>query len=76
MYKDNLAVLTSIQHYKEFVKNIKGNLEIQRKAKKEEEQKELLKKQSQPKILIMNEPVQNNSYRGGQSDNQVKVNMN
>jgi hypothetical protein len=29
MYKDNLAVLTSIAHYKEFIKNIKKNLEKQ-----------------------------------------------
>lgn len=29
MYKDNLAVLTSINHYKEFIKNINKNLEKQ-----------------------------------------------
>jgi hypothetical protein len=30
MYKDDLAILTSINNYKEFVKNIKKNLEKER----------------------------------------------
>lgn len=60
MYKDNLAVLTSITHYKDFVKNIKGNLEIQKKVKRDEEEKEYIKKSTQPKIVIMNEPIQGN----------------
>lgn len=56
MYKDNLAVLTSISHYKEFIKNIKKNIEKQNKAKRDEEEKEYLRKGSQPKIIVMNEP--------------------
>lgn len=40
MYKDNLAVLTSISHYKDFIRNINKNLEKQSKLKQEEEMKE------------------------------------
>jgi len=33
MYKDNLAILTSLKHYKDFIKNIKKNIEKQKKLK-------------------------------------------
>jgi hypothetical protein len=30
VYKDDIAILTSIENYKEFIKNIKSNLEKER----------------------------------------------
>ena len=33
VYKDDLAVQTSIEHYKEFIKNIKSNLEKEKLLK-------------------------------------------
>jgi len=34
MYKDNLAIATSLKHYKEFIKNIQKHID---KKKKEDE---------------------------------------
>ncbi len=59
MYKDDLAILTSINNYKEFVKNIKKNLEKERQIKQKEEEKELLRKGQQPKIVVLNEQTNN-----------------
>lgn len=55
MYKDNLAVLTSLSNYKEFIKNINKNLEKQKQQKQIEDSKELLRKGSQPTIVVLND---------------------
>lgn len=53
MYKENLAVLTSIDHYKDFIKNINKNLEKKQKLKQKEEEKEQRRKEMQPKIVLI-----------------------
>ena len=55
MYKEDLAVITSINNYKEFVKNIKKNLEKIKKIKEKEEEKEQLRKGQAPKIVVLND---------------------
>lgn len=46
MYKDNLAIQTSLNNYKEFIKNINKHLEKERNQKIKEEEKEYRKKNS------------------------------
>lgn len=72
MYKDDLAILTSLQHYKDFIKNIKKNLEKQKKIKQKEEEKEYLRKGQQPKIVVMNETAHSNVIV--RTDNVVMMN--
>ena len=45
-YGENIAVLTSVTAYKDFIKNIKKNLEKENQQQQIEEQRELLKKAS------------------------------
>ena len=59
-YGENIAVLTSVTAYKDFIKNIKKSLELANKNRLLEEQQELMRKASQPQIVI----IGNDSSRG------------
>lgn len=51
-YGENIAVLTSINAYKDFIKNINRSLEKENQQRAIEHQRELTKKASQPRIVV------------------------
>lgn len=73
MYKENLAIQTSLQHYKEFIKNLQKHKEKEEKQRKIEEEKEFMRKSSQPKIIVNAEPHRAPPAIPSHPNNQVKV---
>lgn len=73
-YGENVAVLTSVMVYKDFIKNIKKNLEKENQNKTLEEQRELIKKASQPQIVVIGNDSRDNSYRNKQERTSSKDN--
>lgn len=69
VYKDDLAVLTSIENYKEFIKNIKNNIEKEKQQKQKQAELDIVRKGSQPMIVVLNEQTNNLKRQGTQNSN-------
>ena len=67
MYKDNLAIATSLKHYKEFIKNIQKHID----KKKKEDEKQQTKMLDKPKIVIFNDNI--NTTNNGASSEQLNA---